>query len=98
MRVLRWEKPPPPANPNARGSQASQWDEIAAELRYMAGVWGVIYEGPGPRVAGLVSAIRRGGSHCWSPGGTFEAQQVGQSSGVVTIYARFVGDEAEASS
>lgn len=95
MPILRWEKPPEAANPPPPGSQATQWDDAAIELRVIAGVWGVIYEGPMVRVAGLVSAIRGGKRRCWAPAGAYEAQQVGLGGREVTVYARYVGDEAE---
>ncbi len=93
MPILRWEKPPAPAQPTIRGSLATQWDDAAVELREMSGVWAVIYEGPLVRVAGLVSAIRRGTRRCWAPAGSYEAQQVRVSIRDVAIYARYVGDE-----
>lgn len=99
MRVLRWEKPPPPNSDHDRGNRSSQWDEAAAQLRENAGVWGVIYEGPAARVAAVVNAIRVGGMRCFRPPGVFEAARRNlDGTSRVLIYARYVGDESEADS
>ena len=98
MRVLRWERPPPPVSDHPRGGRASQWDDVAAELRANPGVPGVIYEGPAARVGALVTKIRSGGLACFCPAGAFEGARRNRPDGVIVVYAWYVGDEGEVAS
>jgi len=93
--ILRWEKPPVARDEYRRGSRDTQWDEVAAQLREMSGVWAVIYEGPMARMVTVVGSIRAGRNRCWAPAGAYEAQQVGLGGREVTVYARYVGEEAD---
>lgn len=86
--VIRWEKPPP-AKGHGPGKPSRAYVEVAAELRAMPGMWGVIWQGKGrERVqpnyinAGVISAFR--------PPGAFEAR-LRVVYGVRTVYARYVG-------
>lgn len=92
LSVLRWEKPPPARGPVKKAAQATVFDGIAAELREMSGIWGVIYEGPARRVAALVTRIRTGAQRCWQPAGAYEATSRLDGTNI-TIWVRYVGDD-----
>lgn len=88
--VIRWE--PPPAARRASSEPPSEFDHhgIAAELRARPGDWAVVCEsGTNPA---LTARINRGELSAYRPAGCFEAVCRANGSGVLVIYARYLGD------
>lgn len=90
MSVVRWEDPPP--HGNARRDRGG-WGIVAEALKARPGEWAVIGEGVKHGTAGaLVTRITRGQRAWWSPAGAFEARGRAGTDGLVTVYARYVGE------
>ena len=89
--VLRWQDPPKAQHLPGPGRRGSVFDDVAAELRAMPGMWGVILECTANRASGMAANINAGLYPCFRPAGTFEA--VGRmNNGLRTVFARYVGD------
>lgn len=87
MSIIRWEEPPA-----ARAEfnwLAINHELIAVQLRRRPGAWAVVAEVP--RNTGLANQINRGKARPYRPAGSFEAVARNHD-GVLTIYARFVGE------
>jgi hypothetical protein len=96
--IIRWEQPTPRKGGQEHGSSpGSQWDTVAEQLRANRGRWAVVAEGDMERVtalAAIATRIRRAGLNCFAPAGDFEAA-VRRADGRATVYARYLGDDAE---
>lgn len=90
-RIIRWENPPPSRGGPGPGTQQSRFRAVADALRAAPGRWAVITEDPDRTKTALAFHIRTGGIECFAPGGDFEAVQR-QVGGVLTVYARYLGD------
>lgn len=91
--IIRWEEPPPARSHGARpaGRSTSRWDAVAEELRARPGRAAVIAEAGGRQLLDLAWRINRGVMVPFSPRGTFKAE-TRENAGIVTVYARYLGD------
>lgn len=87
--VIRWEDPPP-VPVRRHGQVTIPWALIAHHLRERPGQWVVVYEGT--RDATQVTRIKAGTSPWFKPAGAFDACHRQLPSGVVAVYARFIGE------
>lgn len=84
--VVRWEDPP---DQIARGKRVIDWASIAEELRQHPGRWAVVSEAPAN--VGIGWFIKTGRYAWCRPAGSFQSASR-RVAGVLTIYARYVGD------
>lgn len=87
--VIRWEDPPP-VPVRHRGQVTIPWALIAHQPRRRPGRWAVVHEGT--RDATQVTRIKAGTSPWFAPAGSFDAVHRALPSGVVAVYARYLGE------
>jgi hypothetical protein len=85
--IVRWEEPP-------RGQERfpSKYQDLADTLRANPGMWAVALEEITRSIANGLCSRSRNGVNPFGPKGSFEMTVVGPESGLVKLYARYVGD------
>ena len=88
--VIRWEEPSPAIPGRKVGTPPVPWSLIAEQLKARPGVWGVIYEGS--HAPHIQQRIKAGTSPWFRPKEHFEVTTRGQWTGMISVYARYVGE------